>query len=197
MHWKCKYCLFSSEKRAQLFKHYRLKHGSYARTTPIPCLHTDCLCSFKSFNALKVHLTRNHSHEVHDGQTSGADEIPVIFNRPLCNFEEPCTDLFFSHLRQHLKSKETVKCPYENCIFESNLYSTFNAHKCKDHRLPSQKRLKPDFAMRSTPQIQIQVCHKMCKKLRIFLVILQTKTTLRQKLKSKIWIIYSINLSIV
>ncbi|XP_056225827.1 uncharacterized protein LOC130164860 [Seriola aureovittata] len=153
MHWKCKYCLFSSEKRAQLFKHYRLKHGSYARTTPIPCLHTDCLCSFKSFNALKVHLTRNHSHEVHDGQMSGADEIPVIFHCPLCNFEEPCTELtFFSHLRQHLKNKETVKCPYENCIFESNVYSIFNAHKSKEHRLPSQKRLKPDIALRSTPQ---------------------------------------------
>lgn len=99
-----------------------------------------------------MHLTRNHPHEVHDGQTSGADEIPVIFNCPLGNFEEPCTELnFFSHLRQHLKNKETVRCPYENCIFECNVYSTFNAHKCKDHRLRSQKRLKPDIAMRSTP----------------------------------------------
>ena len=102
--------------------------------------------------ALKVHLTRNHSHEVHDGQTSGADEIPVIFNCRLCDFEEPCTELiFFPHLRQHLKNKETGKCLYEKCICESNVYSTFNAHKCKDHRLPSQKRLKPDIAMRTPP----------------------------------------------
>lgn len=44
-----------------------------------------------------------------------------------------------------------MKCPYEICIFESNVYSTFNAHKSKAHRLPSQKHLKPDIALRSTP----------------------------------------------
>ncbi len=109
MHWKCKYCLFSSEKRAQLFKHYRLKHESYTRTTPIPCLHTDCLCSFMTFNALKMHLSRNHSHEIYDKQMSGAYKIPVIFHCLLCNFEEPCTEpTFLAHLRQHLKKQQTV-----------------------------------------------------------------------------------------
>lgn len=70
----------------KLFKHYRLKHGSCARTIPIPCLHTDRL------------WTRNHSHEVHNGQIMGTDEIPVIFHCPLCHFEEPCTELTFFHI---------------------------------------------------------------------------------------------------
>lgn len=147
MQWKCKYCFFSCEKRALLLKHYRIKHGSYARTTPFPCLHADCLCSFKSFNALKVHLTRSHSQ--HDGeQTSVSKESQLIFHCPLCEFKEPCTESeFFTHLRQHLKRNEKVQCPFNDCNFESRIYSTFNAHKCKEHQLSSQRKLKPSIAV--------------------------------------------------
>lgn len=147
MQWKCKYCFFSCEKRALLLKHYRIKHGSYARTTPFPCLHADCLCSFKSFNALKVHLTRSHSQ--HDGeQTSVSKESQLIFHCPLCEFKEPCTESeFFTHLRQHLKRNEKVQCPFNDCNFESRIYSTFNAHKFKEHQLSSQRKLKPSIAV--------------------------------------------------
>ncbi|XP_051526338.1 uncharacterized protein LOC127424872 isoform X1 [Myxocyprinus asiaticus] len=147
MQWKCKYCVFACEKRALLLKHYHIKHGSYTRTTPIPCLHTDCLCSFKSFNALKVHLTRNHSQHVDTEQTSGSKETPLIFH---CEFKEPCTEsLFFSQLRQHLKKNEKVQCPYKDCNFESRIYSAFNAHKCKEHQFSSQRKLNPNTAVES------------------------------------------------
>ncbi|XP_048052590.1 uncharacterized protein LOC125272064 [Megalobrama amblycephala] len=46
MQWNCKHCIFSANKRGLL-----LKHGGFTRQQPIPCLHMDCLCSFKSFNA--------------------------------------------------------------------------------------------------------------------------------------------------
>ena len=55
MPWKCKYCPAICEKRAQFFKHYRLKHGTYARTDPFPCLHQECMCTFKSM--LRVAMT--------------------------------------------------------------------------------------------------------------------------------------------
>ncbi len=44
-----------------------------------------------------------------------------------------------------------VKCPYKNCTFESSVYSTFNAHKSEEYRLPSQKHLKPDIVLHSSP----------------------------------------------
>lgn len=148
MQWKCKFCLFSCEKRAQLLKHYRLKHGGFTRSTPIPCLYTDCLCSFKSFNSLRVHLTKNHSHQVHGSQASALENTPLIFHCLLCSFEEPCTEsIFLSHLRQHLKNHEMVQCPYINCNFKSNVYSTFNVHKCREHRTPDQRQLKPDILL--------------------------------------------------
>lgn len=93
MQWKCKFCLFSCEKRAQLLKHYRLNHGGFTRSTPIPCLYTDCLCSFKSFNSFRVHLTKNHSHQVHGSQASARENTPFIFHCLLCSFEEPCTEV--------------------------------------------------------------------------------------------------------
>lgn len=36
-------------------------------------------------------------------------------------------------MRSHLKLKQRVACPYEGCNFQSNVYSTFNAHKSKVH----------------------------------------------------------------
>lgn len=168
MEWKCKFCLFSCEKRAQLLKHYRLKHGGYTRTTPIPCLHTDCLCSFKSFNSLRVHLTKSHSHQVvYGSQTSPCDDTPLIFHCLLCSFEEPCTEsIFLSHLRHHLKSHEMVQCPYKNCTFQSNVYSTFNVHKCREHRTPDQRQLKSDILLHVTPSVdnmqpEEPLCHDL------------------------------------
>ncbi|XP_031177005.1 uncharacterized protein LOC116065609 [Sander lucioperca] len=131
MQWTCKQCNFSTDKRGQLLKHYRLKHGGFTRQQPIPCLHNDCLCTFKSFNALKVHLSVWHCQS-DIGQTS---KPTVVFHCQLCESTEPCTEEeFFTHLRSHLKLKQKVLCPYDGCDFHSNVYSTFNAHKSRVHR---------------------------------------------------------------
>ncbi|XP_026053335.1 uncharacterized protein LOC113039609 isoform X1 [Carassius auratus] len=138
MQWNCKHCIFSANKRGLLLKHYRLKHGGFTRQQPIPCLHMDCLCSFKSFNALKVHLSVWHSQS--DRQTS---EPKVAFHCQLCEYVQPCTESeFFTHLRSHLKLKQSVSCPYEGCQFESNVYSTFNAHKSRVHSGSSTTQFK-------------------------------------------------------
>jgi len=88
----------------------------------------DCLCTFKSFNSLKVHLTVWHSQS----DIGQASKPKVEFHCRLCEYMEPCTEAgFFTHLRSHLKLKQRVMCPYEGCHFQSNVYSTFNAHKSK------------------------------------------------------------------
>lgn len=92
MHWKCKHCIFSSDKRGQLFKHYCLRHGGFTQQQPIPCLHMDCLCTFQSFNALKVHLSKWHS-QADIGQAS---KPVTVFHCQVCEYEEPCTEADFS-----------------------------------------------------------------------------------------------------
>lgn len=144
MVWKCKYCPFSCEKRAQLFKHYRLKHGGYTRTEPFPCLHQECLCTFKSLTALKVHLSRIHTKTPDQQQST---DIPTKFSCLSCGFTESCSESdFFTHLhRAHLKVNHKVRCPYEDCNFESSVYSTFKAHKSKVHKQQISKRFKSEI----------------------------------------------------
>ncbi|KAL2080249.1 hypothetical protein ACEWY4_024042 [Coilia grayii] len=130
MQWKCKHCIFLTDKRGLLFKHYRLRHGGFTRQQPIPCLHMDCVCTFQSFNALKVHLSKWHS-QADIGQSS---KPVTVFHCQVCEYGEPCTEAeFFTHVRSHLKLKQKVPCPYEGCDFQSSVYSTFNAHKSRMH----------------------------------------------------------------
>ena len=155
MHWKCKYCPFSSEKRAQLFKHYRLKHGSYARTEPFPCLHQECLCTFRSLSALNTHLCRFHR------RIENQQSVDFKFRCLSCDFLEPCSETeYFSHLRNvHLKVNHSVNCPYKDCNFRSSVYSTFNAHKCKEHRELTWENFKPEIIVRITTETSDEVSH--------------------------------------
>ena len=144
MLWKCKYCPVICEKRTQLFRHYRLKHGSYARTEPFPCLHQECPCTFKSLNALKVHLSRFHTKTL-DQQPS--EDVPIRFCCLSCGFAQSCSEtVYFSHLyNTHLKVNHKIGCPYKDCNFESSVYSTFKAHKCKLHKQHNWKRFKSEI----------------------------------------------------
>lgn len=125
---KCKYCEFMCEKRGYLLKHYRLKHRKYGRTVPSPCLHQECVCTFNSINALKVHLAKIHQ------ETQGAqqrDTAQVTFQCQSCDFSAPCTEaVFLTHLRSiHLKVNHRVQCTFNGCNFHTNVYSTFNTHR--------------------------------------------------------------------
>lgn len=134
------YCTFCAEKRGYLLKHYRLKHGCHTRISQLPCPHKDCICTFKSFNALKVHLTKWHT------QKEPRKASHTKFHCQLCDFVEPCTDAdFFSHLRRHLKLKQKVVCPYVGCNFASSVYSTFNSHRSKEHPIQIKTPFKPEY----------------------------------------------------
>lgn len=46
---------------------------------------------------------------------------------------------FFSHLIGHLKNYETVKCPFKNGNFKTNVLTTFRVHKNRKHKNHSVK----------------------------------------------------------
>lgn len=143
----CKFCTFSSSKRGQILKHYRLKHVGFTRTSPIRCLHQQYLRTFNSFNILKVHLSTFHS-QITPVKKKKKD-YKQIFNCQLWEFKEPCTEQdFLTHLRKHLKLFQRVQCPYMDYDFETNVYSTFNAHKSRNHNQRSMDAslpLKPEI----------------------------------------------------
>lgn len=99
MRWLCKNCDFGASKRLDLLKHYRLKHFHTGRGRSVPCLYTDCPCLFKSWGALRTHLSRDHI------PAQGSKDI-VLFSCLVCR---PSSQSFhterqyFEHLGTHLK----------------------------------------------------------------------------------------------
>ena len=53
--WNCKECNVSQSGRFELLKHITLQRRRWQR---YPCPHTKCPCTFKTWNALHIHLSR-------------------------------------------------------------------------------------------------------------------------------------------
>lgn len=144
MIWQCKLCAASFTSRIQLFRHYRLQHSHYSRISPLPCLYTDCICTFQTLNALSTHLSRYHTAQL--SSCAEQSQRPVVFKCPLCTFQQPFSETgLFSHLRKHLKNHETVTCPYNTSLsihLQSDLNDTvpLSAYKIDDSLLLTPKR---------------------------------------------------------
>ena len=93
------------------------------------------MCTFSTFNSLKVHLSQNHSARRVVGGDSPDLMTDGAFHCPVCEFKQPFVEReMYIHLRGHLRKKEMVPCPFTACKFKTNVYSTYNAHKCREHQ---------------------------------------------------------------
>lgn len=64
----------------------------------------------------------------------------------LCTFSEPShINKYFVHLKTHLRNKETIKCPFADCSFQSSVLSTFTAHRSRYHRFSTLNNFKPEL----------------------------------------------------
>lgn len=133
--WKCKLFVFSSALKVQLLRHDRLYHGQYSTVSPLPCLYNNCMRTFTTFNSLKVHLSKVHTEKkVLPGESQDVT-INKSFNCPVCDFKQQFIERdMYNHLRGHLRLKQMVTCPFRACKFKTNVYSTYNAHKCREHK---------------------------------------------------------------
>lgn len=138
MRWPCKNCDFRASKRLDLLKHYRLNHFLIGPGRSVPCLFADCPCSFKSWRALRTHLSRDHN-------PPQASQDVVSFSCLVCR---PSSQSFhterqyFEHLGVHLKKFETVHCVFKDCAYSTNIYSTFVSHKSRKHNPHSLEDFK-------------------------------------------------------
>lgn len=152
MVWKCKLCAFSSALKIQLLRHYRLSHSQYSSVSPLPCLYSNCACTFSTFNSLKVHLSRIHSDIRVASGNSHELNINQAFHCPICEFRQPFVEReMLTHLRAHLRQKEVVPCPFRGCNFKTNVYSTFNSHKCKEHQ--NESNFDPEVVVQNVANI--------------------------------------------
>src|SRR4029434_5306161 len=61
--WRCKGCPSVLPSRSQVLKHYRVKHRYYGNNNHFPCAYETCPCTFRTWNALLIHLNRFHVTE--------------------------------------------------------------------------------------------------------------------------------------
>lgn len=135
--WKCKSCSLSLSGRYDPLKHFRLQHRHLQR---YPCPHINCPCTFKTWNALHIHLSRVHPKQ----KTQELQELST-FSCHLCTCSDlPTENDYFSHIGTHLKSNESVLCMFGGCNFQTNEYATFHSHNNRKHIQLTLKDFKPD-----------------------------------------------------
>lgn len=134
--WRCKECSESLSGRYELLKHFRLQQRHRQR---YPCPHTNGTCTFKTWNALHIHLNRAHPK-----QNSQTQLELSIFSYHLCTSSDLPTERdYFVHIGTHFKSHETVPYMFVGCSFETNIYATFHSHKNRKHKPHTLKDFKP------------------------------------------------------
>lgn len=142
MKWECKFCTFSTNVQRRILQHYKERHGHYRKCSGLVCIHKDCLKTFQTQAELKIHL-KEHVKEAHT--------IVTKLSCDLCSFSEPSDiNKYFSHLKTHLRNRELVKCPFEGCLFQSSVLSTFTAHRSRNHKFSSFETFRPQLLVQLT-----------------------------------------------
>lgn len=122
--WLCRDCGSSQASRSKLLKHFRLVHGHYGRKHKYPCAYSNCPCTFKTWNALRSHLSRSHGSE----QLPQNSSQTTVINCHVCAVTDiPSVNYYFLHINNHLRSHETVSCMFKGCSFKTNVYGTFKS----------------------------------------------------------------------
>ena len=121
MRWTCKFCTYFTKNRKRIIEHYRDIHGHHGRNCPLPCIYSDCPQLFRSQESLKKHL-KEHGLARH-GPLGG---LNLQIKCQLCDFNDPVTiKQYFGYLAKHLRNKETVTCPFNQCSYKTRNYTTF------------------------------------------------------------------------
>ncbi|KAL2101492.1 hypothetical protein ACEWY4_003253 [Coilia grayii] len=142
MRWKCKFCTFSCSWQGRILQHYKERHGHHRRSSGLVCIYEDCLNTFQTQAELKSHLTEHGKND---------HKIVTKLCCDLCTFSEPSNiNKYFSHLKTHLRNKETVKCPFADCFFKSSVLSTFTAHRSRCHKFSTLSNLRPELFVHRT-----------------------------------------------
>lgn len=113
--------------RSVLLKHYKLNQKHYGRGSSYPWIFLNCVCRFKTWNALWSNLSKNHPAQ------RLPNESLTTFNCNICNHQLSSERDYFQHIFHHWKNKETITCMYKDCTYKTNVYVNFMSHKHRKH----------------------------------------------------------------
>ncbi|XP_034546085.1 uncharacterized protein LOC117817472 isoform X1 [Notolabrus celidotus] len=146
MRWTCKLCTFFCGNRKRIFEHYESSHRHYGANCPLPCIYTDCAQYFRSKKSLQIHL---RDHGIIESGSTGL--VGFKLKCSLCDFNEQVgLKQYITHLGKHLRNKESVICPFNQCPFKSSKFSSFSSHKCRCHPHCTLKDFKTELIVQES-----------------------------------------------
>jgi hypothetical protein len=126
---ECRLCKF----RTSTFQCYSQHYSLHSSSNVIPCGIADCESQFKTLGAFKVHITRKHSNlRKATMKCSPHSIMPGVCTVETCG-RQFTLDQLIPHLKEHLKKKEVIACPYQQCGRQYSLISSFTAHISRCH----------------------------------------------------------------
>lgn len=144
MKWTCKFCCFATYSERKIVSPYKDTHGRGRRR--LSCIYPSCFTVVQSYVEFKKHIK---------GQKKRSNPVAKL-RCELCTFSGPTNiKQYFLNLKRHLKSRETVNCPFVGCSFKSNVFSTFTAHKSRYHQAGTFEDFKPDLVLKCHSQTLI------------------------------------------
>lgn len=141
MKWSCKFCSFATYNESRIVSHYKDTHGRGRRG--LSCIYPRCLTVLKSHVDFAKHIKEHKK----------GSNLVAQLRCELCNFSAP-TNIkhYYLHLKRHLRTRETVNCPFVGCSFKSRVFSTFTAHKSRYHHTVTFDDFKSDLVVKCHTQ---------------------------------------------
>jgi hypothetical protein len=106
----------------------------------LPCLHFECIFSFRSMSALSSHISHYHPNE--NRKTIGSNDSLSCIH---CAAIHSSVQSLLIHLRMHVRQNVTVLCPAKGCIFKTNIIGTFSSHLSKKHGVLAIECIKSEY----------------------------------------------------
>ena len=132
----CGICKFKTYQSKLYVGHYRLH-----KNTPnlnFPCGFPKCTRTFRTFSAFQSHVGRNHNVLTAEPRSNSLLFSGYSYSCSVSHCSQKCSTVkeLLMHIRQHLKSKTNVVCPFRECgkHFSGVTVNTFKSHVSRFHR---------------------------------------------------------------
>lgn len=137
--FRCNFCTF---RTCQLKSHlqHRLLHSNLSNK--FWCGFRGCLKSFRLVGSLISHVRRKHRQKStrvpfrplqHTEVTADANS-KFVCSITLCKKECDNRHTLIKHLKSHIRTDQTVQCPYEGCKHTYKQLNSFTGHLSKKHK---------------------------------------------------------------
>lgn len=150
--YRCKAstCCHLSRSLVAYVDHYRL-HSNEANVN-FPCAVRNCIRRFRTYNAFKSHVTRDHENarrgESNTVNSSAATQCQCSF----CAKILQSIKYLIAHQKEHIMQGVEVTCPFHVCNSKFKIKSSFTSHLSRRHKNPANRVVSSELLVHVNSQ---------------------------------------------